>query len=118
MKTSTYPIVIKQGADFDLTFFFYLVDPERPDKRQKADLSGYTGVRSQVRKSPGAETVLMTFDTALNVADASVTLSFPKSETKNLTFLTGQYDVFLDKANGGADKAVMGPVTVEMRVTL
>ncbi|WP_414996361.1 hypothetical protein [Asticcacaulis sp.] len=114
--TPVYRLPIKQGADFSYTFRLFKVDVQGRVTDEIADLSGYTGAVSELRKAPGAP-LLATFDTTIDVGDGSVTIALPTPQTNALDFTTARLDIFLIKPGGNRDKVLVGAITFERSIT-
>lgn len=112
--TPVIPITIKEGADFDFTFFCREVNV----LGEPVSLGSYTRAEAQLWTYPGG-TRLATFDATIDAEGGSVNIKLPFAITDDLNFRSAHYDVFLIYGNDeGRDKLVKGPASWEAKVTV
>lgn len=114
--TATEDLIINQGADF-LISFQYLED----DAVTPVDLTGYTA-RMQIRPNANSTTVYFDGTTengriVITPAEGVVSVNIPNSETTDMNFMYGAYDLEIVSDGGVVTRLVQGKVVLSKEVT-
>lgn len=115
MPAGLHNITIEKGATFRITFTW------RDSDGDLVDLTGYTA-RMQIRRSISYATADVSCTTenskiALGDALGTVQITIPASETEDLAFTTGVYDLELIDADDFITRLVEGSVAIKPEVT-
>ena len=109
MAARQYPLVVDQGADYELTI------PVVDGSASAVDVDDWV-VRGQIRAKAGGATVLADIDVVTSGTD--VVLRVPHSASSSWAFRTGRYDVELTSPDGlNVIRLLEGAVIVRPEVT-
>ncbi len=115
MQAAYYDLSMEQGATFRQVFRW------QDKSRQPFNLTGYTAklMMRQAVNSPSALKTLTTENGGITLggADGSITLYISPSDTKNIRWESGVYDLALYAPGGDVYRLVEGQVTVSLAVT-
>lgn len=112
MPAGKYDFVIEQGATFTLTLTL-----TRPNKLP-LNLTGYQVKAVLKRPPPDTSRIAVITSTIQNPpSDGKIVLSIPYTETKQMNFINGIYDVVLKAPTGEVVRVLQGKVTFSPEVT-
>lgn len=111
LTPAKHNFTIWQGTTFRYRFTWHTAGPESPGY----NLTGYTALL-EIRNKPGG-TVLLTLTTADNSitvdADGIITLFISATDTANLTWKTGVYDLILTAPGSDTSALLFGAFGVK-----
>jgi hypothetical protein len=108
-----HDLTIEQGATMKITFTY------KDTLGNGMIVSGSTA-KMQIRTAQDvSSSSLYDCTSKLNVAsvNSTITLEIPSSDTKNLNFTTGYYDLYLISTTGFVKRLAQGKVTLDKGVT-
>lgn len=112
-----YKITIYQGETFSKVITWKTGDPENP-----VNLTGYTA-RMQIRKKYGSDIVLLSLTTenggiTLGGSAGTIILNISATDTSNINWTTGVYDLELVSAGGTVKRLLQGTIKISPEVTV
>lgn len=111
MRAGVYNLVLDEGADVSLNIVW------KDDSDSLIDLTGYTARMMLKNSIDGDVSVDWSSYISLGGVNGTIDINVPASQTIDIGFLDGKYDLELESTGGNVYKILRGKVLIHPEVT-